>query len=86
MDSLDAVGGALGEFLYKNAAVMLPTLGAAAASYLTGRFGRKVKLRVGDLELEASTIKQLEEMLVLVAKYRDSQKGESEDPEQAKPE
>lgn len=72
MDSVDAVGGGLGEFLFKGASLLLPVIGTAAGTYLTGRFGRKVKMKVKDVELEAASVEQLQEMLEIVARYRES--------------
>lgn len=72
MDSIDAVGGGLGEFLFKGGSLLLPVIGPAAVAYLTGRFGRKVKMKVKDVEVEAASVEQLQEILEIVARYRDS--------------
>ena len=35
----------------------LPTLGPAFAAWIAGRYGRKVRVKVGDIEVEAATAK-----------------------------
>ncbi len=72
------VDGDLGEFFFKNASVLLPVIGTAAAAYLTGRFGRKVKLKVDDLELEAASVEEIERLLMLAATYHDKKKSDVE--------
>lgn len=80
MDAADALGGGLGEFLFKSGSLLLPVIGTAAAAYLTGRFGRKVKMKVKDVEVEAASVEQLEEILDIVARYRESITDSSDRP------
>jgi hypothetical protein len=62
MDAVDALGGATGEFL-AFAKTPGPATIAALDGWLAGRNGRKVKIKVCDIEAEASSIKQLDEVL-----------------------
>jgi hypothetical protein len=67
MDAVDAVGGATGEFL-AFAKILGPATIAAVGGWLAGRNGRKVKIKVGEIEAEANSVKQLDEVLERVEK------------------
>lgn len=41
--------------------------------WLRARYGRKARIKIGDLEAEARTIRDIEELLRLAAKYRGNQ-------------
>ena len=59
----DAIGGGaslLGEFLIPIAQVVVPALGVVLVGWLQGRAGRKVRLKVGDVEVEARTPEEVE--------------------------
>jgi hypothetical protein len=67
MDAVDAFGGATGEFL-AFAKILGPATIAAVGGWLAGRNGRKVKIKVGEIEAEANSVKQLDEVLERVEK------------------
>ena len=69
MDAVDAVGGATGEFL-AFAKVLGPATIAALGGWLAGRNGRKVKIKVGEIEAEANSVKELDEVLERVGKIK----------------
>jgi hypothetical protein len=52
-----------GEFVLKVADKIGPPLIAGVAGWLHGRAGRKVRLKVGDIEAEAPTIEEVEKLL-----------------------
>jgi hypothetical protein len=51
--------GLTGEFVMPLADVISPMLGAAAIAWLQGRAGRRLRLTVGDVEVEARTPAEL---------------------------
>jgi|ERR1017187_3904170 hypothetical protein len=55
----------LGDFTIKLVGTIGPPLIAGIAGWLHGRSGRKVRIKVGDLEVEAPTTKEVEKLLVL---------------------
>ncbi len=69
MDAIDAVGGATGEFL-AFAKVLGPASIAALGGWLAGRNGRKVRIKVGEIEAEANSVEQLDHVLERVAKIK----------------
>jgi hypothetical protein len=69
MDAVDAVGGATGEFL-AFAKILGPATIAALGGWLAGRDGRKVKIKVGEIEAEANSVKELDEVLERVGKIK----------------
>jgi hypothetical protein len=67
LDSVGASGGVggglVGEFVMPLAQVIGPVLGGAAVAWLQARAGRKLRLKVGDLEVEARTPAEIEQLL-----------------------
>jgi hypothetical protein len=55
-----------GEFVLKLADKIGPPLIAGIAGWLHGRSGRKVRLKVGDIEVEAPTMKEVENLVALI--------------------
>jgi len=54
-DAADGGGGLVGEYIIPLAQAIGPTLGVVLVAWLQGRSGRKVRLRVKDVEVEAQT-------------------------------
>ncbi|MFM0205683.1 hypothetical protein PQR53_38410 [Paraburkholderia fungorum] len=63
VDSVGASGGLMGEFVIPLAQVIGPVLGGAAVAWLQGRAGRTLRLKVGDLEVEARTPEEIGQLL-----------------------
>lgn len=67
----------LGEFLVKNGATVLvglaTPLGTLLGVWLQAKYGRKVRFKDGDFEAEAATVEQLEQVVQLAQRYRNSQ-------------
>jgi hypothetical protein len=59
-----------GEFVLKLADKIGPPLIAAIAGWLHGRSGRKVRLKIGDVEVEAPTMKEVEKLVALVSEIQ----------------
>jgi hypothetical protein len=63
MDCAGASGGLVGEFVLPFAQIAGPAIGVAVAAWLQGRAGRKLRLRVGNVEIEAATMHELGQLL-----------------------
>ena len=61
-DSADAVGGFTGEFL-AFAKVFGPAAIAGLSGWLAGRNGRKVRIKIGEIEVEANSKADVEKLL-----------------------
>lgn len=79
MDSVGASGGLMGEFVIPLAQVIGPVLGGAAVAWLQGRAGRKLRLKVGDIEVEARTPEEIEQLLERAQALRTAQEGQRND-------
>lgn len=62
MDAVGSVGGYTGEFIAMANALGPATI-AALSGWLAGRNGRKVRIKVEGIEVEANSMKQLDEAL-----------------------
>jgi hypothetical protein len=67
-DSVAGGGGLNGAFDF--AATALPAVSGLVIGWLTARAGRKVRLKVGDIEVEAQTVEQVKELLKLAEKQK----------------
>lgn len=63
LDSVDALGYPLPEFLVTLSQAIGPTLGVILVAWLQGRSGRKVRVKIGDVEAEARTVEEVESLL-----------------------
>src|ERR1700744_1650361 len=63
MDGVGAIGGLVGEFVIPLAQVIGPVLGVTAVAWLQGRAGRKLRLKAGDIEVEARTPEEIGQLL-----------------------
>jgi hypothetical protein len=52
-----------GEFLLKLIPMIGPIVGTATGAWLHARYGRKVRLKAGELEAEAQTVEEVERLL-----------------------
>jgi hypothetical protein len=62
-DSANGGGGLVGEYLIPLAQAVGPMLGGALVAWLKGQSGRKVRVRIGELEIEARTVDDIEKLL-----------------------
>jgi len=53
----------LGDFLIKFAPTVGPVLAAAGGAWLHAKYGRKIRLKIGDIEAEAQTVEEVEKLL-----------------------
>lgn len=73
-DSVDAHGFPLPEFILAiktlASSPAVTVLGGALATWLGARYGRKVRLKIADIEAEARTPKEIDELLAKAAKFQ----------------
>ena len=72
LDSADAVGGYTGEIAVLIQAVS-PLLTGILGAWLQSKAGRKVRLKVGDIEVEARTVEEADQLLQRVQALQASQ-------------
>jgi hypothetical protein len=68
----------LGTFTIELAKAAGPTLaavGVAVAAWLQGRYGRKARLKIGDIEAEARTVEEVTELIARAKKFRQPAKN-----------
>ncbi|WP_250530490.1 hypothetical protein [Caballeronia sp. ATUFL_F1_KS4A] len=64
-DAVDATGYSLAEYVIKELGpAAIGVIGTAAGAWISGRSGRKVRLKVGDIEVEARTVKEVDQLLL----------------------
>jgi len=60
----------LGDFTIKLVATVGPPLGALIGAWLHARHGRKVRLKIGDIEAEAQSIDEVEKLLQQAERFQ----------------
>ena len=73
MDSVDAHGYPLGEFIAALKTLGGPAIGAvavAAGAWVQAHYGRKVRLKIGELEAEGRSVEEVEKLLKVAADYQ----------------
>lgn len=73
MDSADAHGYPLPEFIAALKTLGGPAIGAVAAAagaWMQGPYGRKVRLKIGELEAEGRSVEEVEKLLRLASDYQ----------------
>lgn len=68
----------LGTFTIELAKAAGPTLaavGVAVAAWVQGRYGRKARLKIGDIEAEARTVEEVEKLISRAKKFRQPTKS-----------
>ena len=71
MDSIDAIGGSLGKFIFDNSELLITALTTLGGIWLKGRLGRKLSLKFGSIEIEASTIEEINTMVKHIQSLQD---------------
>nr|WP_057929968.1 hypothetical protein [Burkholderia ambifaria] len=78
LDSAEAVGGYTGEIAVLLHAVS-PVLTGILGAWVQSKVGRKVRLKVGDIEVEARTVEEAGQLLQQAQALQASQKGETDE-------
>jgi hypothetical protein len=70
-DSVDALGFPLAEFVIKTLSpAVIPAAAAVCGAWVQARYGRKVRLKIGDVEAEGRTTKEIENLLRQAESFR----------------
>lgn len=67
MLSADSLHILSGTFVIQLVQAVVPAVGTAVAGWFAGRSGRKVRVKVGDIEIEARTCEEVTQLLQQVA-------------------
>lgn len=78
MDSVDAVSGYTGEIAVLIQAIG-PILTGILGAWLQSKAGRKVRLKIGDIEVEARTVQEVEQLLQRAQALRDRQEDSKDE-------
>jgi hypothetical protein len=70
-DAADGGGFPLPEFLVVLTAAITPLAGLCGA-WLQARYGRKVRVKIGDVEAEGRTVEEVDELLKRAVKFRET--------------
>jgi hypothetical protein len=72
-DSVDALGYPLAEFVIKTLVpALIPAAAGVCGAWVQARYGRKVRIKVGDIEAEARTAEEVERLLMMAVGIKDS--------------
>jgi hypothetical protein len=70
-DSADALGFPLAEFVIKALSpAVIPAAAAVCGAWVQARYGRKVRLKIGDIEVEGRTTEEIKTLLGQAADFR----------------
>jgi hypothetical protein len=86
MNFRDAAGGPglMALFVVPVAQIVIPALGVVLVGWLQGRAGRKVRLKVGDIEAEARTPEEVEKLLLCAKQFQQGAVPERSDTQELK--
>ena len=54
---------------------MIAPLAGAVGAWIQARYGRKARIKIGEIEAEARTIEEVEELLKIAAEFQDRDHG-----------
>ncbi|PPK73526.1 hypothetical protein B0F88_10154 [Methylobacter tundripaludum] len=74
MDSISGGGGPLGEFIFDNAGTVIVALTSICGIWIRAKYGRKLKLKVGKIVVEANTTEEIELLVKQVKTIQDKSK------------
>lgn len=70
-DSAEFLGYPLPEFTLSLVQAIGPALGVALGAWLKGRYGRKVRVKIGEVEAEARTMEEVETLLQKIKQFQE---------------
>ena len=82
MDSIDGLGYPLPEFILAIKDLGPPAIAALAAAggaWVQARYGRKMRLKIGDVEAEGRTLKEIQSLLKQAADFQNAVRAKSDD-------
>ena len=62
-DADGAAGYSLGQYIISLAPVAGPVIGVAVGAWITARSGRKLRIKVGDIEMEANSPAEIDHLM-----------------------
>lgn len=71
MDSMFGGGGPIGEFIFNNADALIAALTTVACVWIKARNGRKLRIKFGEVKIEAHTTEEIQEMVKHVKSLQD---------------
>ncbi|HEY3620011.1 MAG TPA: hypothetical protein VGK96_24650 [Candidatus Sulfotelmatobacter sp.] len=71
----------LGQFLITLGPPVIAAVAAVAGAWVQARYGRKVRLKFGDVEAEGRTPAEIEELLKRIAEFRETKPKGTKDHE-----
>ena len=72
-DSADALGYPLAEFVIKTLApTLIPAAAGVCGAWVQARYGRRIRIKVGDIEAEAHSAEEVERLLMTAIAIKDS--------------
>ena len=74
-----AAWGLVGQFVVTLGPPVVAAVAAVAGAWVQARYGRKVRVKFGDIEAEARTPEEVEELLKRAAEFKDSRQKPSAD-------
>lgn len=69
MDGVIGGGGPLGEFIFTNGSALVTGISTVAGAWIGARLGRKVRLKVGDVEVEAKSAEEIKHLLAVAKEF-----------------
>lgn len=69
-DSAGAGTVSLGQFAIETIKVLGPVVTAAIGAWLQKRYGRKVRIKIGEIEAEAQSVEEVEQLLQQAADFQ----------------
>lgn len=66
MDSAIGGGGPLGEFIFNNSETLIGAVSVLGVAWIGRRTGRKLRIKVGEIEIEATSKEEVAEMVTQV--------------------
>jgi hypothetical protein len=80
-DAAEFLGYPLPEFTVSLAQGIGPALGVALGAWLKGRYGRKARVKIGDVEAETQTIKEVGALLAKIREFQILQEAKRSRPD-----
>jgi len=71
-DAADAVGFTVGQFLITLGPAVIAAVAAVCGGWVQARYGRKVRLKIADVEAEGRTVEEIGSLLKRAADFREA--------------
>jgi hypothetical protein len=78
-DAVDGGGYALGHFAIAVVPAVIAAAAAVCGAWVTARYGRKVRLKIGDVEAEGRTVEEIERLLKQASEFQSAARANRDD-------